>query len=100
MSINNILKSHYHNIDKVLSDVTSLCKGVKEIKPKSNRCQESYPCGGHGGAVIMCTDDIIHYPCTSVELGVIMYYYGIENHHFTEYVDSDMRKQIDKIRSK
>ena len=93
----SLLKSHYGNVQKVISEVVTLCnyRKVQAIEPKSRSCRQRYPCGGHGGAVITFeNNEIAYYPCSSVDLGIIMYYYGVDNDHFTNYVDEDLRNLL------
>lgn len=98
----SILNSHYRDVDGLLSNVKTLCNArkIKLIAPQSRSCQERYPCGGHGGAVITFEDgDVAHYPCSSVDLGIIMYYYGIKDDHFTGYVNQELRNKLDIMKA-
>ena len=84
----------------LIRDVTTLCcsRKVKSIEPISQMCEERYPCEGHDGALITFENgETMKYECSSVDLGIIMYYYSIDDDHFTEYVDEDLRKQLDDI---
>lgn len=96
----DVVKSHYSKVDNVIAEVVALCasRTVVTINPQSNGCKESYPCQGHGGAVITFSNgETATYDCSSVSLGIIMYHYGIKNTHFTNYVDDDLRKYIDSV---
>jgi len=97
----NILKGHYRSIPKVIADVEKLRSGkfVRSVSPVSKPCLESYPCQHPGGCIIKYTDNTTNqYNCSSVEMGAIMYYYGIKNEHFTSYIDAEHKRQIDDLR--
>lgn len=86
----------------MINDARALCgsRKIRTIKPLDLQCQESYPCQGHCGAVITFDNgETASYKCPSVDLGIIMYYYGIGTAHFTDYVDRDMRKYLDELRT-
>jgi hypothetical protein len=92
---------YYENCEKLISDVEKLCnlRKVTSIKCKIDGCLESHPCCGHDGAVITFENgDIIEYICSTVELGIIMYYYDINDSHFTQYVDTKLRSKLDNIK--
>lgn len=86
-----------------ISEVIALCNGrtINTIKPRDDSWAERYPCngygGGYGGGIIISFDDgnTANYICTSEETGAIMYYYKIDNPHFTQYIDQDERSLID-----
>lgn len=90
-----VLRSHIGTISDTIKQVKQrvASRSVKSIKPQFDICQESFPCQGHGGAVITFTNgEKLNYSCSSVELGAIMYYYDIKDDHFTSYVGEDMKK--------
>lgn len=97
----DILDGHYKNVKTIITEVTGLCglKIVKSINPKSNTCMERYPCSGHAGVVITFENgEVLEYPCTSVAIGAIMYYYKIDNNHFSIYVNEKCKRVIDQLR--
>lgn len=95
-----MLKSHYKNIPKVIADVEKLRNGkqVKNVYPEDSSCMESYPCQ-HGGPTIIEYNDNTQskYECSSVETGAIMHYYGVQDKHFTSYIDDDCKKKIGQV---
>lgn len=99
-----MLKSQYQNFDTVIKDVVKLCESrkIQNIVPAyAEPCMESRPCRGHGGATITFDNgETVKYECSTVKMGIIMYYFGIENAHFTRYVDQELKEKIDNIRNK
>ena len=98
----NVLKSHYKNLPKVIVDVEKLRNGriVKTVYPEDESCMESYPCQHKGFTVIEYTDGSkSFYDCSSVNTGAIMYYYWVENSHFTQYIDDDCKEKIGRFAS-
>jgi len=97
------VKSHYRDIPQVISEVKALCDGkggIKTITPSSNKCAQSYPCRGHSPAIILFEGGgTVTYECSSVQMGAIMYYYGINNKHFVSYIDDDCKQDIDKMKN-
>lgn len=83
----------------ILSKVIKLCDSVKVVEVKYNSWYaESYPCQHFGGIeLILANGESKHFDCNSVQTGVIMYYYEIDNKHFTKYVTEKGRKQIDSV---
>lgn len=88
----SILNSHYRDVDGLISNVKTYA-----MQEKSSWLHHR---GGHGGAVITFEDgDVAHYPCSSVDLGIIMYYYGIKDDHFTGYVNQELRNKLDIMKA-
>lgn len=96
----SVLRSHHGTISDTIKQVKQrvASRSVQSIKRQFDMCRETCPCSGHGGAVITFTNgEKLNYSCSSVELGAIMYYYDIEDAHFTCYIDEGMREQIDAM---
>lgn len=56
---------------------------------------ESYPCQGHGDAIVTFMDDTtINVPCSSVGMGAIMWYFNKGHDHFTEYIDTSFKTYL------
>ena len=101
MSSNSLFSARYKNETKLIKDIESLrnFRTVRSIKPQSDNCAETYPCEGHIGALITFeNDEMVYYDCGSVDIGIIMYYYGLGSPHFTGYVNNDVRKFLDNLR--
>ena len=83
----------------VLPEVIKLCDSVKVVEIKYNgECAERWPCSHDGPLeLVLSNGESKFYDCNSVQTGVIMYYYGIDNEHFTQYVTEEGRKQIDSV---
>ena len=94
-----------HKISKVIEvieTVVSICgnKPIKTIIPIYKECSgRSYPCREHAGVhIILMDDEFIEHSCSSTAIGGIMYYYGIQNGHFTQYIDDECKKEIDLMK--
>ena len=65
-------------------------------------CQQSHPCRGHEGVKIhFNTGNSLNYLCSSVDIGLVMYYFDVETvhgEHFLNYVTDDMRKELRKMK--
>ena len=95
MEYDDILASHYKSalsdLKRAIASVGMNAQHIKDIKAENGSCQESYPCSGHGDAIITFTDvspPPLKVPCSSVGMGAIMWYFGKCHKHFLEYVDS------------
>jgi hypothetical protein len=88
---------------EIVRAIVSICgdKHVKTIRPIYEECNgRSYPCQDHVGVhIILTNDDFIEQTCSSAGIGGIMYYYGIRNGHFTQYLDDECKHQIDLMRN-
>ena len=106
-SMASILDSHYNNYKTLIEDVKSKCANRKiiMIEPISfTVCLESYPCQGHKGVKIhFDTGNMINYPCSSVDIGLIMCYFNVKtvhDAHFTSYVTDDMCEKLKEMKKK
>jgi hypothetical protein len=63
---------------------------VVDIRAENeNLCLESYPCQGHGQAIITLDDgSSMRVTCNSVEMGALMWYFKCGSVHFTSYIDN------------
>lgn len=101
----DIISSHYKDYKKLINDVKDKCEGktIVFIKPMSDRCLESFPCRGHNGVIITIdTGETINFTCTTVKIGLIMYYFNVETlygDHFMKYISEEMRKKLEKLRN-
>jgi hypothetical protein len=64
---------------------------VTDIQPeRAWPCLESYPCKGHGDAIITLDNGTsMRVLCDSVEIGALMWYFQCGSDHFTEYIDDE-----------
>lgn len=73
--------------------------GVNGLTNANGMTREGDPCGGHMGGIIRLEDgSSVLWDCSAVELASIMYYHGINNTHFAQYVDTNMRNIIDMMK--
>lgn len=93
----------YRKILEIIETVALICgdKPIKTIKPIYEQCSgRSYPCQEHAGVhIILMNEDFIEHSCSSVAIGGIMYYYGIKNGHFTQYLDDECKQKIDLMKN-
>jgi hypothetical protein len=93
----SFLQSHYQGALKKIQE-TLLAVGsrhVNDIKAERNDCLESYPCCGHGKAIIDLDDGTtMRVSCTSVEMGALMWYFKCGSDHFTEYIDESFASYL------
>lgn len=95
------LTGWYSDVTDKIMELISLCEGktILTITEIDGTCLESYPCQGHEGAKILFTSgETLEYPCSSVTLGCIMYYFKIANMHFAEYVNKGQKQKLDALR--
>lgn len=94
MECDDILSTYYESaladLKHAIEAVGMNAEHISDIKPEEWCCQESYPCSGHGDAVISFTDSrpVLKVPCDSPGMGAIMWYFGKWQKHFLEYIDS------------
>jgi hypothetical protein len=94
MESDDILSTHYKSalagLKRAIEAVGMNTELISDIKPEYWCCQESYPCGGHGDAVISFTDarPVLKVSCGSPGMGAIMWYFGKGHKHFLEYIDN------------
>jgi len=97
----SILKSHYRGYKVVLNNFLELCgpRKIQSIKLiREHPCLETYPCQGHVGVNVKFENgDSLDYKCGSVHSGILMYYSGVRKGHCLEYVDNDMKKELDNL---
>lgn len=95
-----MLQGHYESaVETVRETITKIGNNkVVDVKPEAKGCQETYPCEGHGGAVITLGDgSSLHVPCSSVSIGALEVFYLPRRYdkqytgsrHFIDYIDSD-----------
>lgn len=93
----SILQSHYKDALQKLQE-TILAVGsrhVNGIQAEDDECLESYPCCGHGDAIVNLDDGTtMRVGCTSVEMGALMWYFKCGSDHFTEYIDESFAKYL------
>jgi hypothetical protein len=75
----------------ILDRVTKACKNHKihNIIPIGNYSD------GHYGVKIILSKKELNFSCEPVEIGIVMYYYGVHNNHFINLLTDDLRNQID-----
>ena len=76
---------------EILNRINKACKNhqIYVIEPIGNRLD------GYYGIKIILKKKEINFACDNVEIGVVMYYYGITNSYFINMVSDELRRQID-----
>jgi hypothetical protein len=91
------LQSHYNGaLEKLRHTILAVSPHrVIDIQPESNRCLESYPCGGHGDAIVVLDNGtVMRVPCSSVEMGALMWHFKCGSKHLTEYIDDAFARYL------
>jgi hypothetical protein len=87
------LESHYRSALKKLRYAIEAVKPhlVSDIQPEREwPCLESYPCAGHGDAILTLDNGTtLRISCSSVEMGALMWYFRCGTTHFTQYIDRE-----------
>lgn len=69
---------------------------IISIQAEIDDCRRSYPCQGHGDAIIIFKNGTsVNVECDSVGMGAIMYYFKKDQQHFTKYIDKEFEEYID-----
>lgn len=93
-----VMKSYYTSGLQVLKETITVVgsRKVLEIQPETRwPCLESYPCQGHGNALITLDEgSLLKIPCSSVSMGVLMWYFRCDNTHFTTYIDDEFTNYL------
>lgn len=94
-----IHESFYKNtLEKLIQTIKAVeLHQVIDIKPEKTECRESCPCSGHGGAILMLNNGTsMTIPCTTVEIGALMWYFKCDNAHFTKYINESFEIYLHK----
>ena len=94
-----MFRTKYGTYKNILPEVIKLCQGRKVIKIEYDKwCAKTSPCQHSGGIYLQLDNGICeHYNCGTIETGIIMYYYGIDDNHFTCYLNDYIKYEIDNV---
>jgi hypothetical protein len=87
----------YASVMQPLRNAKLIChnKKIISITPQHDECTYDFPCEGHMGIRIHFTDKTnVSLTCSTIEIGAIMWYFNIQNEHFTKYIDNDFQMYI------
>jgi hypothetical protein len=98
--LNNELKTYYSSVMRPLKYVIqySVNKKIKNIYFTQNKEYDPFAQNEQKQDIIIKYDDndILELSCDSIEAGVIMWYFQIDNIYYPSYINEDFRKYIKK----
>jgi len=98
--INNELRIYYSKVIQPLRNVINYSKNKRIITiiPIQNKPYDEWDPREYKRGVIIKYDDndILELSCDSIEAGVILWYYQIDNVYYTSYINEDFQKYIKK----
>jgi hypothetical protein len=104
-----ILTNNHENSNGFILKVCEQIRNnrVVDVKPCSWECEETYPCGGHGGAILTFVSGETHeVKCSSVDIGALEIFFLPErkdkcytgSNHFIEYITDEYAEELANLR--
>jgi hypothetical protein len=82
------LQSHYNGaLEKLRHTILAVSPHrVIDIQPESNRCLDAI--------VVLDNGTVMRVPCSSVEMGALMWHFKCGSKHLTEYIDDAFARYL------